>query len=144
MARYKVTKEQLERVVESFVMESSKKQTNNISKSDMKMVNLISEKYNMKKEEVIKEMEVIKEFDEKTWMKNFHAFIQKGLPKLGVELTKDQYNKIVDAAKADNFNGDYKVVDGELTYVPSTEVTGKAAKLPWWKRLGGRDHTTGK
>ena len=30
------------------------------------------------------------------------------------------------------------------TYVSSKEVTGKTAKLPWWKRVGGSDQTSGK
>ena len=56
MARYKVTKQQLEMVVESFVKESTK----TISESDMKMVNLISEKYKIDKKDIIKEMKLIK------------------------------------------------------------------------------------
>jgi len=51
-------------------------------------------------------------------------------------------------AKADNFDGDVKInkSGGEymLVYVPKGDVTGKASKLPWWQRLGGRDLTSGK
>lgn len=148
MARYKVTKKQLERVVESFVMESSKKETGNISESDMKMVNLISEKYNMKKEDVIKEMGMIKEFDEKAWMKKYNTTKRSYKALTGKSVTPEEEKEILNKAKADNFEGSVKVTkkgpEGELVYIPSTEVTGKAAKLPWWKRLGGRDHTTGK
>jgi hypothetical protein len=132
MARYKVTKQQLEMVVESFVKESTK----TISESDMKMVNLISEKYKIDKKDIIKEMKLIKEYDEKAWMGKFHKYIKLGLPKLNVELTKDMYDNIVKQAKEDNFEGDYKVVQNELIYVPSSEVSGKASKLPWWKRMG--------
>jgi hypothetical protein len=130
--RYKIRKEQLERVVESFVMESTK----TISESDMKMVNLISEKYKIDKKDVIKEMKLIKEYDEKSWMDKFHKYIKVGLPKLNIELTKDMYDNIVKQAKADDFEGDYKVVKNELIYVPSSEVGGKSANLPWWKRIG--------
>ena len=72
MARYKVTKQQLEMVVESFVKESTK----TISESDMKMVNLISEKYKIDKKDIIKEMKLIKEYDEKAWMDKFHKYIK--------------------------------------------------------------------
>ena len=132
MARYKVTKQQLEMVVENFVKETTK----TISESDMKIVNLISEKYKIDKKDVIKEMKLIKEYDEKAWMDKFHKYIKLGLPKLNVELTKDMYDNIVKQAKEDNFEGDYKVVQNELIYVPSSEVSGKASKLPWWKRMG--------
>lgn len=137
MARYKVTKEQLERVVESFVAENSSK---TISESDMKMVNLISEKYNINKKDVIKEMEMIKEFDEKAWMKKYQTTKRSYKALTGKSVTPEEEKEILDKARKDNFNGDVKVTrrgpEGEIIYVPSGEVSGKAAKLPWWKRIG--------
>lgn len=140
MARYKVTKEQLERVVESFVMESNRKSTKRISESDMKMVNLISEKYDMDKEDVVKEMEMIKEFDEKTWMKKYNTTKRSYKALTGKSVSPEEEENILDKARKDNFEGEIKVTkrgpEGELIYVSSKEVAGKAAKLPWWKRMG--------
>lgn len=140
MARYKVTKEQLERVVESFVMESNRKSTKRISESDMKIVNLISEKYNMDKEDVVKEMEMIKEFDEKTWMKKYNTTKRSYKALTGKSVSPEEEKNILDKARKDNFEGEIKVTkkgpEGELIYVSSKEVTGKASKLPWWKRMG--------
>jgi hypothetical protein len=137
MARYKVTKEQLERVVESFVMENT---TKTISESDMKMVNLISEKYNINKKDVIKEMEMIKEFDEKAWMEKYKTTKRSYKALTGKSVTPEEEKEILDKARKDNFNGDVKVTkrgpEGEIIYVPSGDVSGKAAKLPWWKRMG--------
>lgn len=137
MARYKVTKEQLERVVESFVMENT---TKTISESDMKMVNLISEKYNINKKDVIKEMEMIKEFDEKAWMKKYKTTKRSYKALTGKSVTPEEEKEILDKARKDNFNGDVKVTkrgpEGEIIYVPSGDVSGKTAKLPWWKRMG--------
>jgi hypothetical protein len=148
MARYKVTKEQLERVVESFVMESTKKTTKTISESDMKMVNLISEKYNIDKKIVIKEMEMINEFDENTWMKNYKITKRSYKSLTGKDVSPEEEKDILDKAREENFEGKVTVSkkgpEGELVYVSSKDVTGKAAKLPWWKRLGGRDSTMGK
>lgn len=140
MARYKVTKEQLERVVESFVMESTKKTTKTISESDMKMVNLISEKYNINKKSVIKEMKMIKEFDENAWMKNYNVTKRSYKSLTGKNVSPEQEEDILDKARKDNFDGEVKVTkkgpEGQLVYVSSDEVTGKAANLPWWKRMG--------
>jgi len=135
--RYKVTKEQLERVVESFVKENT---TKTISESDMKMVNLISEKYNINKKDVIKEMEMIKEFDEKAWMKQYNITKRNYKILTGKSVTPEEEKEILDKARKDNFSGDVKVTkrgpEGEIIYVASGELTGKAAKLPWWKRMG--------
>lgn len=144
--RYKVTKEQVEKLVENFVMESSKP-TKTISESDMRMVNRISEKYNIDKTRVIKEMEMIKEFDENTWMKSYNTTKRSYKSLTGKDVSPDEERNILDSAKKDNFEGKVTVTkrgpDGQLVYVSSKEVTGKDAKLPWWKRVGGRSLTTG-
>ena len=135
--RYKVTKQQLEMVVESFVKENT---TKTISESDMKMVNLISEKYNINKKDVIKEMEMIKEFDEKAWMNQYNITKRSYKILTGKSVTPEEEKEILDKAKEDNFNGDVKITkkgpEGEIIYVASGKLTGKAAKLPWWKRMG--------
>jgi len=136
MARYKVTKQQLEMVVESFVKESTK----TISESDMKMVNLISEKYKIDKKDIIKEMKLIKEYDEKTWMKKYNTTKRSYKSLTGKSVSPEEEKNILDKVRKDNFEGEIKVTkrgpEGELIYVSSKEVTGKASKLPWWKRMG--------
>lgn len=147
--RYKIRKEQLERVVENFVMESAKKNVKTISESDQTMITKISKKYNISESEVIREMEMIRELDEKAFMSRFNTTVKSSYPKLsGKQASEEEISDLYNKAKADNFDGDVKInksADGYvLVYVPSGEVTGKTAKLPWWKRLGGKDLTVGK
>jgi hypothetical protein len=146
--RYKIRKEQLERVVESFVMESTNKKTKTLSESDQKMVKMVSKKYNISESDVIKEMETIKELDKGAWMKKYGS-VKMAYKKLtGKSVTPEEEKSIMDAAEKNNFNGEVKVTkkgpEGEIIYVPSGEISGKAAKLPWWKRLGGSKETVGK
>ena len=138
--RYKIRKEQLERVVESFVMESTNKNVKTLSESDQKMVNMVSKKYNISESDVIKEMEMIKEYDKGAWMKKYGS-VKLAYKKLtGKTVTPEEEKTIMDDAEQDNFAGEVKVTkkgpEGEIIYVPSGEVSGKGAKLPWWKRLG--------
>jgi hypothetical protein len=141
MARYKVTKEQLERVVESFVMENTKKSKNVISESDKKMIRMASKKYNITESEAVKRMELIREYDEKAFMNKFKDFAKIGFPKLaGREATEEEMNALEDEARTDNFEGDIKIKkqNGEyvMYYQPRGEVGSQAKKAGWLKRLG--------
>jgi len=141
MARYKVTKEQLERVVESFVMENSKKSKNVISESDKKMIRMASKKYNITESEAVKRMELIREYDEKAFMDKFTKFAKIGFPKLaGRQATEEEMSALTDEARKDNFGGDVKVKkeNGEyvMYYQPVGEVGGQAKKAGFFKRLG--------
>lgn len=140
--RYKIRKEQLERVVENFVMESAKKNVKTISESDQRIVTKISKKYNISESEVIRKMEMIREFDEGAFNKKLkqlaYGAVSKGY--MSSEEATSYENKIKAEASKDNFEGNIKMDKDEsgkwvLYYVPSGEVTGKTAKLPWWKRV---------
>ena len=191
--RYKIRKEQLERVVESFVMESAqgtmieknaakkhkmsmgaeqsddmgegmekakevkhpkmkqapevkKHMKGNVSEAQIKKV---AQHYNLTESEVKRRLELIREFDEAAFMKKFKTTVDISYPRLsGEKVADEKRQELLNQAKADNFDGDIKINkkggEYEIVYVPKGEVTGKAAKLPWYKRLGGRDLTTGK
>lgn len=188
--RYKIRREQLERVVEHFVMESTMIEKNAAKKHKMSMgteqsddmgegmekakevkkakmkqapevkknihgkvsesqIKKVAQHYNLTEGEVERRLELLREFDEKAFMQKFNIVVKNSYPKLsGKRASQEEIDTLYNQAKADNFDGDVKInkVGGEyeLAYVPSGEVTGKTAKLPWWKRLGGRDLTSGK
>lgn len=188
--RYKIRREQLERVVEHFVMESAMIEKDAAKKHKMSMgteqsddmgdgmvpakevknpkmkqapevkknihgkvsesqIKKVAQHYNLTESEVERRLELLREYDEKAFMQKFNIVVKNSYPKLsGKRASQEEIDNLYNQAKDDNFNGDVKInkVGGEyeLAYVPSGEVTGKAAKLPWWKRLGGRDLTSAK
>lgn len=183
--RYKIRKEQLERVVESFVMESANskmvvkdaakkhkmnmgaEQSNDMGdgmkkapvskKSKMKhapevkkhvkgrvseeQIRKAARHFNLTENQVRERVQVILEMDEKAFMQGFNVTVNSTYPKLtGKRATDEEKKALYDKAKADNFEGNVRVTkkgpEGELVYIASSEVTGKAKKASIWQRLG--------
>jgi hypothetical protein len=137
--RYRLTKEQVETLVENFVMESapkSKKPIQGITESQIKKV---AKHYNLTEGEVQRRLELIREFDEETFMKRFNTTVGSYRKLSGNVASEEEKQKLYNQAKGDNFNGDLKVgkkADGYyLYYIPAGDVDAKTAKLPWWKRV---------
>jgi len=191
--RYKIRKEQLERVVESFVMESTegkmivkdaaKKHKMNMGaeqhddmgdgmkkapvnkKNKMKQapevkknihgkvseteIKMFAQINNLTESEVVRRIELLREYDEQAFMKQFNITVKSSYPKLtGKKASDEEVEELYQKAKANDFEGKVEITkkgpEGQLVYVSSKEVTGKTAKLPWWKRVGGSDQTSGK
>jgi len=109
--RYKIRKEQLERVVESFVMESTNKT-------------------------VVNDSENLMEVDRSVFLKHFNGRYATYYRQTGKKISPQEKEKIFDDAKKDNYNGTLEVTEDGLVYVPSGELTKDVEKLSRLQRMG--------
>jgi hypothetical protein len=109
--RYKIRKEQLERVVESFVMESTNRG----------MVN---------------DSENLTEVDKSVFLKHFNGRYATYYRQTGKKISPQEKEKIFADAEKDSFNGTLEVTEDGLVYVPSGELTKDVKKKSILQRMG--------
>lgn len=96
----------------------------------------------LKESETNEPEELIREFDEQTFMKTFNTTVGSYRKLSGSEASEEEKQKLFNQAKEDNFNGNLKVGkkgDGYYLYYHSSNMEDpKTSNLPWYKKVGGR------